>query len=102
MNAPYTHAALQRHDPRSRTWPSSCTSSMRMALPPTPTLPHAHLKPSSPHALIKYKHVQGKLIVRHQSAPTSIGTAVHANAHDNALALGDCRCRGGRVRLMRK
>ena len=90
-DAPYTDAALQRHDPRSRARPSSYTSSMRVALPPTPTLPHAHLEPPRPHALIKHKHVQRKFIMRHQSSRTSIGTAVHANTHDDALTLWNSR-----------
>ena len=72
-NTPYTHAALQRQDPRSHAWPSH-TITMRIALPPPPTLPNAHFKSPSPHTLIKHKHIQRKLIVRHQSARTHIGT----------------------------
>ena len=89
-DAPNTHTALQWQDPRS----PACrrTSSMRMTLPSPPALPNAHFESPRPYTLIKHKYIQRKLIMRHQSARTRIGPAVHADAHDDTLALRDCRC----------
>ena len=93
-HAPYTHATLQRQDPRSRAGPASST----MTLPSTPTFPNAHLKPTRPHALIKHKHIQRKFVPRHEP----MRTTVHPNAHNDTLALRDCILRRGCGRAMRR